>query len=107
MSLSDEILDIETPENVAFGYQVAGLGSRFLATMIDTLLIGVLQFAVLLVMFLILRTVDSVGSSDQITGWVIAIVGIDDSHNRHHPGPAARCDIPWHAHVLPIDLDNP
>lgn len=76
MSLPDETLAIETPENVAFGYQVAGLGSRFLATMIDTLLIGVLQFAVILVVLLILRAVDALGGSDEATGWVIAILGI-------------------------------
>ncbi len=42
----DSRLDIETPENVVFGYEVAGLGSRFLATLIDTtLLIIILSIA--------------------------------------------------------------
>ena len=34
--------NIETPENVAFGYELAGLGSRFLAALIDTLIIAIL-----------------------------------------------------------------
>ncbi|MBI5878027.1 MAG: RDD family protein [Chloroflexi bacterium] len=33
---------IETPENIAFGYDVAGIGSRFLATLIDSLIQGTL-----------------------------------------------------------------
>ena len=48
MSLPEETLDIQTPENVAFGYQVAGIGSRFLATLLDTFLIVILQVVVLL-----------------------------------------------------------
>ena len=47
MSAPEEILDIHTPENVAFGYQVAGIGSRFLAAMVDTAIILLLQFVVL------------------------------------------------------------
>ena len=39
----DEYLNIDTPENVVFGYEIAGIGSRFLAAMIDTLLILALQ----------------------------------------------------------------
>ncbi|MGB8644956.1 MAG: RDD family protein [Anaerolineae bacterium] len=33
---------IETPENIAFGYDVAGLGSRFVAAFIDNLILGIL-----------------------------------------------------------------
>jgi hypothetical protein len=32
-------LSIDTPENVVFDYEVAGIGSRFLAALVDTLLI--------------------------------------------------------------------
>jgi uncharacterized RDD family membrane protein YckC len=51
MSLPEETLNIHTPENVAFGYQVAGIGSRFLAALADTALILVLQFVVVITYF--------------------------------------------------------
>ncbi len=41
---------IETPENIAFGYDVAGIGSRFLATLIDSLIQGTL-YVILLVTY--------------------------------------------------------
>ncbi len=39
--MSDEYR-VDTPENIIFSYEVAGIGSRFLAALIDTVLIGVL-----------------------------------------------------------------
>lgn len=42
MTASEEFLNIDTPENVIFGYEVAGIGSRFLAALVDTTLIFVL-----------------------------------------------------------------
>src|SRR6185503_2095102 len=36
----DDRYTIETPENIEFAYDVAGIGSRFLAAIIDTLVIG-------------------------------------------------------------------
>ena len=74
MSLPEESLDIQTPENVAFGYQVAGIGSRFLATLLDTLLIVVLQIVVFLVIVLALRAFDLLGET--IAAWVFAVLGI-------------------------------
>jgi uncharacterized RDD family membrane protein YckC len=47
MSLPDEMLSIDTPENVAFGYTVAGIGSRFLAALVDTTIIVLLQLIVI------------------------------------------------------------
>lgn len=35
----EERLDIDTPEGVVFGYQVAGIGSRFIAALMDTSII--------------------------------------------------------------------
>lgn len=43
----DRNLDIRTPESVAFSYELAGLGSRFLAVAIDL----VIQVAILLAIF--------------------------------------------------------
>jgi uncharacterized RDD family membrane protein YckC len=34
----DRTLDVRTPESIAFSYELAGLGSRFLAIMIDSLI---------------------------------------------------------------------
>lgn len=42
-------LEVETPEHVVLDYEIAGLGSRALATIIDTLLLGVWLLAVLIV----------------------------------------------------------
>ncbi|MCU0495422.1 MAG: RDD family protein [Chloroflexaceae bacterium] len=36
---------VDTPENIEFGYDVAGIGSRFLAALIDSLFIILLQVA--------------------------------------------------------------
>lgn len=74
MSIPEEILDIQTPENVAFGYQVAGIGSRFLATLLDTLLIILLQIMVMLVFILVLNGFDLLGET--IAAWVYAVLGI-------------------------------
>lgn len=45
MTAQDEFLNIDTPENVIFGYEVVGIGSRFLAALIDTSIIGLLLVA--------------------------------------------------------------
>lgn len=42
MTTPDEFLNIDTPENVVFGYEVVGIGSRFLAALIDTTIIALL-----------------------------------------------------------------
>ena len=43
----DRDVDVRTPESIAFSYQLAGLGSRFLAVAIDQLL----QVAVVVAFF--------------------------------------------------------
>ena len=76
MTLPEEILDIQTPENVAFGYQIAGIGSRFLASLLDTLVVGLLQIVILIVLTLIIRLFDGSAFSGQIAAWVYAIFGL-------------------------------
>lgn len=49
----DDQFIVDTPEHVAFGYEIAGIGSRFLAALVDTTIIVVLY---LLVQVLILTT---------------------------------------------------
>lgn len=76
MTLSDETLDIQTPENIAFDYQIAGIGSRFLATLLDTILVGLLQLVLILVLVLILKAYDGNIFAGQLSAWVIAIFGL-------------------------------
>lgn len=40
----NELLSIETPEQIVIDYQKAGIGSRFYAALLDTLLLGILLF---------------------------------------------------------------
>ena len=75
MSTSEETLDIDTPENVAFGYQVAGIGSRFLATLIDTIIVTLLQVIVVVTYYFILYLLD-VDPSGSGSAWVAAIMGL-------------------------------
>lgn len=75
MSTPEEILDIDTPENVAFGYQVAGLGSRFLSTLLDTLLIGLLQVMILVIVFTVQRQLLNRMLDNAVSAWVYAIFG--------------------------------
>ena len=73
MTLPDEMLNIDTPENVAFGYNVAGIGSRFLAALVDTTIIVLLQLIALAASAFGLnatRLMTSLGS------WAAAIFGL-------------------------------
>jgi uncharacterized RDD family membrane protein YckC len=75
MSNPEETIDIQTPENVAFGYQVAGIGSRFLATLVDTLIITLLQ-VVTVVSFILIANVLDESILDNASPWVIALFGL-------------------------------
>ncbi len=59
----DERYVVDTPEQVTFGYTVAGIGSRFLAAIIDTLLLLFKQIVLVLVLLVTLNAV-----SEQLTG---------------------------------------
>jgi len=78
MPLPDDYLNIDTPENVAFGYEVAGIGSRFLAAIVDTLLIIILQIIVNLTLLFLIRGVFEDLFTTQNDGWVwlIAVFGL-------------------------------
>jgi uncharacterized membrane protein SpoIIM required for sporulation/uncharacterized RDD family membrane protein YckC len=51
--LQDRQVDVETPEHVAIGYELADLGSRFTALLIDTLVTVAIQIALLLSLVLV------------------------------------------------------
>lgn len=76
MSIQEETLDINTPENVAFGYQVAGIGSRFLAAMLDTLFIFLLQIGVIAAFFLTLYALDQIALAKDLSAWALAGLGL-------------------------------
>jgi uncharacterized RDD family membrane protein YckC len=68
----DDRYTIDTPENIEFAYDIAGIGSRFLAAIIDTLVIG----AALLVLGLLVGVIGnrtSLGSST--TSSIAAAIG--------------------------------
>jgi len=72
----EDYLSIDTPENVAFGYEVAGIGSRFIAALIDTLLIIILQVIVnLAVSLLVSSFVDNL-FGENVAAWLFAVFGL-------------------------------
>ena len=71
---TDESLQIDTPENVTFDYHVAGIGSRFVAALVDTLLIVILQ--VLIIGTLSLIIFKSGLETDAMGPWLTAIFGL-------------------------------
>src|SRR5215212_5515600 len=57
---------VDTPENIELSYDVAGIGSRFLAAIVDTLLVLLLQGALLAVMVGLLSRADSGGATQSV-----------------------------------------
>jgi uncharacterized RDD family membrane protein YckC len=75
MADSNDLLKIDTPENVTFDYDISGIGSRFLAALIDTALIILLQVVVIGSILLAANlAVDDVTSA--IGGWLLAVAGL-------------------------------
>lgn len=70
----DDYLEIPTPENISFGYPLAGIGSRFIAALIDTTLILLLQGAVLLFTGLVAGLLDDLPAD--YTGILLAVTGL-------------------------------
>ena len=81
MPALDDYLHIDTPENVAFGYEVAGIGSRFLAALVDTLLIVILQVIVNVTLLLLVAAfldfrLDDLNGLPSGWAWVAAAFGL-------------------------------
>lgn len=70
MSSSEEFLSIDTPENVAFGYEVVGIGSRFIAGMFDSAIIATAVALLALLLFSLFQ------ASDSATASVFIAIGI-------------------------------
>lgn len=75
MTNSDDTLQIDTPENVTFDYDVAGIGSRFLSALVDTLLMLLLQFIIFGTLYLIGVQLGGLFSESTPT-WVTAILSL-------------------------------
>lgn len=73
MTLPDEFLSIDTPENVLFGYEVVGIGSRFIAATVDSLLIVLLQLLVNLTLLFLAGGVSRLSSGP---AWMAAVLGL-------------------------------
>jgi len=77
---------IDTPENVTFGYEVVGIGSRFVAAVIDTIILFVTLILLAIAMFVIFALLDESSfnveslfldtSAEWLTGIVIAIYSL-------------------------------
>lgn len=74
----DVTLQIDTPENVVFGYEIAGIGSRFLAALVDTLATLVLVVCVFLVLGGLVRLFfsDFPDLDNRMQSWVLAAAGL-------------------------------
>lgn len=75
---------IATPENVTFEFQVAGIGSRFIGALIDTLAIGLLLLMLNFLLVLALNTLPDSGAASSdfaddpgwLAGFLIAIYAL-------------------------------
>jgi len=67
-------LSIDTPEQVELSYDVAGIGSRFVAILLDQLIIGAVYFFVGLAFFIVLSAIGTVDKIDSLGIWFIAAI---------------------------------
>jgi uncharacterized RDD family membrane protein YckC len=69
----DDNFIIDTPENVEFSYQVAGIGSRFLAALVDSSIIVVAMVAAQLSLWALFSSSWGVILKSGLAGWVVAV----------------------------------
>jgi uncharacterized RDD family membrane protein YckC len=62
-----DVLRVSTSDNVGIGYDIAGLGSRFIAQILDSLIVGVIA------LLADIAVVDAVGGTDPQTGLLAAL----------------------------------
>ena len=75
MTNSDDTLQIDTPENVTFDYAIAGIGSRFLGALVDTLLMLLVQVIIFGTLFLIGVQMDNLFSGGS-SAWLVAVLSL-------------------------------
>ena len=64
---------IDTPENVEFSYQVAGIGSRFLAALVDSAIIVVAMVVAQLSLWALFSTAWGATLMSRLAGWGVAV----------------------------------
>jgi uncharacterized RDD family membrane protein YckC len=77
----DQVVEIETPEQVVFSYTVAGIGSRAAAALIDHgIIVAVIIAIVLIDVFFISSVFGIPGGSARLLrqtgGWVVVVIGL-------------------------------
>ncbi|HEX8361158.1 MAG TPA: stage II sporulation protein M [Longimicrobium sp.] len=74
--LQDRQVDVETPEHVAIGYELADLGSRFTAMLLDYLLLMGAQLGIVLAVFAVGRMLGAAASVVEGVGMALMIAGM-------------------------------
>jgi uncharacterized RDD family membrane protein YckC len=69
----DDNFIVDTPENVEFSYQVAGIGSRFLAALVDSSIIAVAMVVAEFSLWALLSTRWGAALMSRLAGWGVAI----------------------------------
>lgn len=64
---------VDTPENIEFAYDIAGIGSRFLAAIVDTLILVLVQLALGIVMAIILGQADTLDGGGAFSSVVVGV----------------------------------
>jgi uncharacterized membrane protein SpoIIM required for sporulation len=72
----EQLVDIETPEQVVFSYAIAGVGSRAAAAIIDYLICAGAFAALLLLGYFATRTFGGAVRRDLTAPWVVALLAI-------------------------------
>src|SRR2546421_7537505 len=70
----DDRYIVDTPENIEFAYDIGGIGSRFLATIVDTLLIGIAELVVFFVLGLLVSRFGMSNQDTSAAGSIVAAV---------------------------------
>ncbi len=70
--MQSEIYGIDTPENVTFGYEISGLGSRFLAALVDSLTLAALLTVTYMATIAFLVTPPGRAFSELLGDWIVA-----------------------------------
>jgi uncharacterized RDD family membrane protein YckC len=70
----DDQLTISTPEQVAFHYEVAGIGSRFMAALLDHLILGAVQLLLFWAAGLVMGAVIAGGGDQTALNITIALI---------------------------------
>ncbi|MCC7000540.1 MAG: stage II sporulation protein M [Gemmatimonadaceae bacterium] len=71
-----ERVEVETPELVVLSYDIAGVGSRVAAAVIDLLIVVVCSFALSLFAARMVEGLPSYANVERATGWALAVVAL-------------------------------